>query len=242
VGLAPVDIYCDAFVARGRHELDAQPVELSAPGIRGVAHIRLLVTDDSAYDRLVAEVDGPWRGVVMVFERAARCNELLRSRPGWTASHPETAMVLRDVGAARGGALPDGLELRPVNEDGVTVKEALTVAVASDTSIEAPIEDLIGYFGALPPSAHVFAAVDAKGVAHATSACHVFGEYAQIFFVNTEPEWRRRGIGTAMTRAAVEAAAGMGARMAMLHATTHGASLYEGIGFEPVDRVTRYSS
>ena len=50
-------------------------------------------------------------------------------------------------------------------------------------------------------------AVDESGIARATSACHVFGDYAQVFFVNTEPAWRRRGIGSAMTLEALRAAA-----------------------------------
>ena len=78
-------------------------------------------------------------------------------------------------------------------------------------------------------------------VAHATSACHLVGEYAQIFFVNTEPAWRRRGIGQAMTLEAVRAAASSGVRRAFLHATDDGASVYDRLGFERVGLLTRYS-
>lgn len=244
---AAIDIYADAFVAPRRHELASAPVVQIASGVRGVAVIRLLVIDDSGFDRLVAEIGGPWRGVVLAFEQASRCNELLRGQPGWSASHPEMAMVLRDVEAVTGAALPDGLDLRPVNRaapeapDAVPLKDAAAVAVASDPSITDSADEVARFLSRLPPSVRLFAAVDDAGVAHATSACHVFGEYAQVFFVSTEPAWRRRGIGRAMTLGALRAAASLGARRALLHATQDGASIYKSLGFEDVGLLTRYS-
>jgi ribosomal protein S18 acetylase RimI-like enzyme len=250
--LAPVvedaiDIYCDAFVARKRHELDSDPVVLIAPGVRGVAFIRLLVSDDSGYGPLVEEVAAARRGVVNVFERASRCNEFLRGQPGWSAERPEMAMMLRDVQAVTGATLPDGLDLRPVNRvaseapDAVPLKDAVAVAIASDLGITESADDVAGYLSGLPSSVRLFAAVDDREVARATSACHVFGEYAQVFFVNTEPAWRRRGIGQAMTLEALRAAALLGARRAFLHATDDGASIYKRLGFEAVGLLTRYS-
>jgi hypothetical protein len=181
---AAIDIYCDAFVARQRHELDGDPVVLIAPGVRGVALIRLLITDDSGYGRLIAEVASAGRGVVNVFERASRCNEFLRGQPGWSAGRPEMAMVLRDVQAVTGATLPDGLDLRPVNRvaseapDAVPLKDAVAVAILSDLGITESADDAAEYLRALPSSVRLFAAVDERGVARATSACHVFGEYA----------------------------------------------------------------
>lgn len=204
-----IEVYTEAFVAPGRHEL-GRPAILSAPGLRGVSFRHLLVTDDSGYDRLVEMIDG--HGIVMVFEGARRSHELLRNRPGWAAREVQT----------------------------VPLEEAIAVAVASDPSIEDPA-GAAAYFSALPPSARLFAAVDARGAAHATSACHVFGEYAQIFFVNTEPTWRRRGIGQAMAFEALQAAASAGARRAFLHATEDGMAIYERLGFEPVGMVSRYA-
>jgi ribosomal protein S18 acetylase RimI-like enzyme len=244
---AAIDIYCDAFVARQRHELDSAPVVLTAPGMRGIALIRLLITDDSGYDRLVAEAAGAWRGVVMVFERASRCSEFLRGNPGWSADRTELAMVLRDVQGATGATLPDGLALRPVARstseapDAVPLKDTAALAIAADRSITESVDEVGGYLSGLPSSVRLFAAVDESGVARATSACHVFDEYTQVFFVNTEPAWRRRGIGRAMTLEALRAAASLGARRAFLHATEDGASVYTSLGFEAVGMVTRYS-
>jgi hypothetical protein len=90
-----MDIYCDAFVARGRHELDSEPVVRIAPGVRGVSHIRLLVTDDSAYDRLVAEVASAQPGVVLVFDRASRCHGFLHEVDELVSYHLEQAVRYR---------------------------------------------------------------------------------------------------------------------------------------------------
>jgi ribosomal protein S18 acetylase RimI-like enzyme len=209
-------------------------------GLRTVAQIRLLVTDDSAYDALVEDAPSARWGVVLAFEDAVRCNEFLGSSPGWSAERTELAMVLRDIDAVTDAALPDGLELRAAPAS-VSLVVAATAAIASDPAITGSPEQVAGFLGGLPSSASVFAAVDADGVAHATVACHVFGEYAQIFFVTTEPAWRRRGIGSAMTQEALHAAASLGARQSVLHSTEAGASVYRGLGFEPVGMVTRYT-
>lgn len=244
---AAIDIYCDAFVARNRHELVGEQVTLVTPGLRVVALIRLLVSDDSGYDRFVAEVTTAPRGVVFCFEQASRCCEFLRDQPGWSSGRSEVAMVLRDLAALPDATLPDGLALRSVNRAAtegpgtVSLKDAAAAAVVSDLSITESADEVAGFLGRLPPSAHLFAAVDESGTARATSACHVFGDYAQIFFVNTEPAWRRRGIGSAMTLEALRAAASLGAQRALLHATDFGASLYERLGFEAVGLLTRYS-
>ena len=244
---AAIDIYCDAFVARNRHELDSEPVVRIAPGVRGVAHIRLLITDDSGYGRLAAEVASAQPGVVLVFERASRCNRLLRDQPGWSADGTELAMVLRDLQTVTGTALPDGLDLQLVDRvgpgaaDAVPLKAAVAAAIASDPGITGSADHVTRYLSGLPPSVRLFAAVDETGAVRATSACHVFGNYAQVFFVSTEPAWRRRGIGCAMTAGALRGAASLGARQAFLHSTADGASLYKRLGFEPVGLLTRYS-
>ena len=125
--------------------------------------------------------------------------------------------------------------------DAVPLKEAAAAALASDPGITESADEVARYLSGLPYSVRLFAAVDENGVARATSACHVFGEYAQIFFVTTEPAWRRRGIGHAMTLAALRAAASLGARRAILHGTDDGASIYKRLGFEDAGMLTRFS-
>lgn len=249
---AAIDLYCAAFVARQRHESDADPVAPLAPGIHGSVGadgarvIRLLVTDDRGYTRLTTEVTAA-RGEVNVFDQASRCGELLRGRSGWNADRPATAMVLRRIQDVVNVVLPDGLVLRSVNRiatetpDAVALHDAVAVAIASDPGITEPADEFARFLTGLPSSVRLFAAVDDAGVARATSGCDVFDEYARVFFVNTEPGWRHRGIGRAMTVEALRAAASAGARRAFLHATDDGASVYRRLGFEVAGRLTRYS-
>jgi ribosomal protein S18 acetylase RimI-like enzyme len=234
VAEAAIDVYRDAFVARGRHE------------VRGEAPVRLLVTDDGGFDDLVAAVAGARRGRVTVFEGAERCHAFLRGLPGWSADRPTTAMVLRDLRAVPAAALPDGFVLLRVDRgataapDAVPLRDAAAVGIAADSGITDPIDDFTAYLDGLPGSVRFFAAVDGERVARATSAYQLFGEHARIFFVNTERPWRRRGIGRAMTVHALGAAAAVGAHSAFLHATVDGASVYERLGFETAGRLTQY--
>jgi ribosomal protein S18 acetylase RimI-like enzyme len=56
-----------------------------------------------------------------------------------------------------------------------------------------------------------------------------------LYFIGTQPEHRRHGIGTAMTRAALDLARERGIRTAALTSTPAGESVYHGIGFRTVD-------
>lgn len=55
-----------------------------------------------------------------------------------------------------------------------------------------------------------------------------------LYFVGTQPEQRRRGIGAAMTRAALDLAAGRGVRTAALTSTPVGEPVYRRLGFRTV--------
>ena len=68
-----------------------------------------------------------------------------------------------------------------------------------------------------------------------------FGDgVAGIYDVGTLPERRHRGVGAAITRAAIAEAAACGYRMAILHSSALGTNMYRGIGFEPVCRIGQY--
>jgi ribosomal protein S18 acetylase RimI-like enzyme len=92
----------------------------------------------------------------------------------------------------------------------------------------------------LPAATRLFAAIDDDDVVRATCGCAVFGTVASVMFVNTHPDWRARGIGRAMTVAALRAAAEHGARHACLDATDAGLSIYRRLGFEALTASTRF--
>jgi GNAT superfamily N-acetyltransferase len=74
----------------------------------------------------------------------------------------------------------------------------------------------------------------------ATATVFLTGSVAGIYFVSTLPENRGRGIGTAITRAAMETAAKESAATAILGSSSMGHRLYRQIGFEDVCTVDVY--
>jgi len=92
----------------------------------------------------------------------------------------------------------------------------------------------------LPPTMRLFAAVDDNDVVRATSGSGTFGPQATVIFVNTHPSWRRRGIGHAMTAAALRSARTAGASQACLDASDAAIATYLRLGFETVARATQF--
>ena len=247
-----VNLYSAAFVARYSRGSDGHRAPLREPGVCGVVPageertIRLLAIDDRAYDRFRTVVPAARQGIANVFDTASRCDDFMRGQPDWTAERPVAAMVCGDIQAVPAVTLPDELVLRAVRltseaPDAIPLEDAAAVAIASDPGITGTADEFAAHLRRLPTSVRLFAAVDERGVVRATSGCDVFGDYARVFFVNTEPGWRRRGVGGAMTVEALRAAASAGARQAFLDATGDGASVYTRLGFEVAGHLTRYS-
>lgn len=248
-----VDLYSAAFVARHSRGSDDGDRVLLEPGLCGVVAgdaqrtIRLLAIDDRAYHGFKTVVPTAGDGSANVFETASRCDDFMRAQSGWNAERPVIAMVWGDVRAVPAVALPAELVLRSVSRltadapGTVLLEDAAALAVASDPGISATVDGFAAFLRALPSSVRLFAAVDKRGVVRATSGCDVFGDYARLFFVNTEPGWRRQGVGGAMTVEAMRAAASAGARRAFLDATSDGASIYMRLGFDVAGQLTRYT-
>jgi ribosomal protein S18 acetylase RimI-like enzyme len=76
---------------------------------------------------------------------------------------------------------------------------------------------------------HAAARLDGVYAGHAWS--HRVGECAGIYDVDVHPHFRRRGLGTALTLAAIRAA---GAALVVLNATGDGEALYRALGFRSV--------
>ena len=245
------DIYVAAFLARCRALLGFGGRALDAPGIYGLLPMaddpvtRLLVTDDRGVDALGAVLPDARGGMISVFSAAVRCTELLRRHPEWRPD-TATAMVCRDLRTVPEVGLPGELILRAVRRlsgdkpDDVPLEHAVAAAIMAAPSIEEPPDVFADYLRSLPSAFRLFAAVDSDGAVRATSGSGAFGAEATVLFVNTEPGWRGRGIGTAMTAAALRAAARSGARRAALDSSDAGARIYKRLGFESVGGTTRY--
>lgn len=247
VSATPVDLYSAAFSARWGPMQTRGRTTIGEAGLRGVlpgaedSQARLLVTDDRAHDVLAALLPHARAGMIRVFETAERCAQLVADQLGW-GSDTVTAMVCRDLNAMPVLPLPDDLTLRSVrrlagdSEDGVALVDAVALA------IEGPPGGLGDFLRTLPSTFRLLAAVDSGGTVRATSGFGVFGCYATVIFVNTDPDRRGRGIGQAMSAHALRAAQRAGARQASLDASDAGRSIYLRLGFEIAGSVTRFAS
>ena len=74
-----------------------------------------------------------------------------------------------------------------------------------------------------------------------TSGSRTFFSDAYVFFVNTDPHWRRRGVGLSMTATALRSAAESGAIRASLDASGPGILLYRRLGFTALGQITQFS-
>lgn len=247
------DPYVAAFESRcaggepsGGHGVDG-------PGIRGgvsfdpASQTQLLVVDDRALGVLARVLPSAAPGVIRVYEAARRCTELLLADARWSAK-PVTAMVCRDLRIVPEPPLPEGLSLRPVRrapDDAPTDVPLIDAVRAAARASAVPgavrVDELVGYLRSLPVGARLFAAVDADGVVRGTSGSRTSHADAYVFFVNTDPPWRRRGVGLSMTAAALRSAANDGAVRASLDASGPGVGLYRRLGFAALAEVTQFS-
>ena len=225
---------------------------MDGPGMRGVVSIdgtspsQLLIVDDRAVDALAGVLPQVSTGTVRVYEAARRCAELLEEDTRW-APKAVTAMVCSDLRTLPEPALPAGLTLRPVRrvvEDpvgGVSLAAAVRAAAAAAPHGDVSVEALVSYLESLPEDSRILAAVDGHGAVRGTSGSRTYRTDAYVFFVNTDPGWRRRGVGLAMTAAALRSAANAGASRASLDASGPGIPLYRGLGFVAVAELTQFS-
>jgi ribosomal protein S18 acetylase RimI-like enzyme len=243
-----IDVYVAAFSARCAATRRPGQRAIDEPGVVGLLPspehpvVRLVVTDDRAYDVLAGCVPDARTGMITVLAAAARSTKLVRGLGSWT-SDATTALIRRELRSVPDVSLPGALTCRPVRRlrgappDGVRLEDAVAAAMAADPRID---DAIAGYLRSLPASNRLFAAIDGDGVVRATSGSGTFGIAASVFFVNTDPDWRGRGIATAMTATALRHARSNGASHAALDATDAGLPIYVRLGFEIVGRATRF--
>ena len=243
--------YADAYIRRAVATSGRDATVIDAPGLHGVlggqgAGVSLLVSGDGGRERLEAVLAPAPRGVITVLDGAERSLALIRDDPRWHAK-PISMMVCRDLAAVPEAQLPGGLQCRPVAvagpamEDEIDLPAAIAVAVVADpnTSAQAPTQ-MLDQFRAMRPQPSIGAAVDTDGIVRATCGVRVTGPDASVFFVNTDPAWRRRGIGRAMTAQALRTAHRSGATVACLNASEAGASIYRSLGFQAAGTATQF--
>lgn len=153
---------------------------------------------------------------------------------GLTSGPPTPGMARRTTTDVP--ELPTGLRLERVR----TSEQVEAHVVACARGFGAP--DPAGLRAVLRPSlrddervsmfnGHLDAAVTDEDLPVATSVCVLAGGVAGIYAVTVREDCRRRGLGAALTWAAVAAGAAGGAEVVVLQATTMGLPVYEAMGF-----------
>jgi len=217
---------------------------LSAPHANAVVSTAATEDEaDDAIDRVLGELRS--RGVPFVWwttpasrpaDVAARLTDRgMRPLDTW----PCLAVVPRDIGRAAPVA---GLEVRRVSDDAslrayLDIVTPILMPAGFDVLFEASVRGIGLHEGAA--MTHFLGLLDGSPVA--TSALLTSTDVAGIYNVATIEAARGRGIGAAMTVAAVDAGAATGRDLAALEASTMGRPIYERLGFRHVADFVSYA-
>ena len=141
---------------------------------------------------------------------------------GYHVSEFSNVMV-RPVEKSAAAALPDGMEIRKVQEGEMDLW-TLTVAqgFAEHFPVTQEILDVMRLFGSGKNTECYFASVDGKIAGGATLALR--GRIAGLFGASTLPQFRNRGVQTALLHARMQRAAEKGCELAMSLAVPGSAS------------------
>ncbi|HVF03479.1 MAG TPA: GNAT family N-acetyltransferase [Frankiaceae bacterium] len=158
---------------------------------------------------------------------------------GLTASGPMPGMVrpaTEDV-----PQLPPGLRIVRVADEAELVAHAVAVGTGFGAPDPRAMTDVLVPSLLADPSVAMFSGyVDGAPEPVATSVCAVAEGMAGIYAVTAHEPVRRRGIGAALTWAAVAAGARLGAPLAALQASELGEPVYRRMGFETVRTYHRF--
>jgi GNAT superfamily N-acetyltransferase len=157
---------------------------------------------------------------------------------GWRGILTLPAMVVRDPIAER--TMPAGAALRPADLDRDRQSfGAIAATCFADDEDEAAAYRLVfdrpAMLGRQGISSFI-ASLDDQDAAIAWSV--VVDGAATVGWVGTLPAFRRRGLGELVTRAATNAAFGLGAGLVTLQASPSGEPVYAAMGFETISSET----
>jgi GNAT superfamily N-acetyltransferase len=198
---------------------------------------------DGAIDEVVARfrahsVPGTWH--VGPTSRPADLGARLRAR-GFGGGWWDVGMAADLATLREDSPPPQGVEIVRVRErrglDAWGQARALDPDGALESRWVADVYERIG-LGDDVPWRHYVAWLDERPVATAT--LFLGAGVAGVYFVLTVPEARRRGIGGAITLAALREARDLGYRIGVLGASEMGLPVYRRLGFEAYCRLTVY--
>jgi hypothetical protein len=135
-------------------------------------------------------------------------------------------------------ALPTGVEVLPVDDDPELLEVATELAFTTNgfpPGMSKPIMHALGRMPGRDRFATFLATMD--GEPAAASALLVSGKVAGLFNVGTLPAFRRRGLGSAVSLAALHAGRAIGCTLGALQSSAEAIGVYRGLGFEECCRV-----
>lgn len=215
IGGSPID-YHNAVVAADLSEAEADDV--IAESVRQLAE---------------CGVPGSWH--VGPSMRPADLGERLLAA-GFTHGGSEPGMAVR-LSQLRAPAVLPGFEVRRVDdEDALAVWEATLARGFGEGQKEASwVAEVYRRLGFADPWRHYLGRLHGEPVA--TTTVHLTAGVAGVYFVMTVPEARRRGIGAAITYAAVRETE---VEYAVLGSSPAGRSVYAGLGFREYCTIDLY--
>jgi ribosomal protein S18 acetylase RimI-like enzyme len=195
------------------------------------------------FNAVVSSAPGPVEAAFDFVERAnvpllwhvwpgARSVEPLLLARGFSFYEEEPAMVAAPDGGLPGP--PPRLAITPVTDVG---ELALWVRILTGSSDAGFVDGVVALRRAAG-FAHLLGRVDGEAVA--TAAVFTGSAAGEVQHVVTRRDHRRRGIGTAMTAAALRLVREQGHRQAVLTASPDGVRIYERLGFRRVADVRRF--
>ena len=171
----------------------------------------------------------------------AHLPELLREA-GLTEAESEVAMALDLATLSPAGPEVPGLEIRRVR----TTVDLRAFAALAAANWEPPDPWVLRFYeraaGALlaPEAPRRLYLGTVAGVPVATAEATLGGGVVGLYNISTRPDFRRRGIGLAMTHAPLAEAAADGVTTAILQAAAAGVGVYERLGFRPFGMITEF--
>ena len=165
---------------------------------------------------------------------------LVRAGLQYEGKAPAMAMDLEEL--PRDEALPSGLEIEPVTDE-ATLREFIQVLADEMGVPDGEQNPAAAHHAALlqetPPTLagepvplRYLGRMDGRPVA--TSRIAIAAGVAGLYAVATLPPWRGRGVGRAMTVAALEAGRSIGLRIGVLQASDSGVPVYRRLGFRTI--------
>ena len=132
---------------------------------------------------------------------------------------------------------PEGLEIRPLEDFSIFKEHQHPFFGPSTTARRRTLIEGVSLMAKLEPRKAWHFVAFLAGLPVGCATVFLGAGVAGLYHVATIPEARGRGIGKAVTLAALLHARDLGYRASILHASTEGEVIYRQIGFEEVSRV-----